>query len=300
MKNEYSHLNLETRKIILESDAVRIAAIQSGAWFDYPRAKQILDELERLLHHPPITRMPNLLIVGPSNNGKSSILDHFQHKHMPDMNPEGNATIVPVVMVEAPSRPDVNDFYGRILDKLFVPYRPSSKSADRCHQVKLMFQTLQVKILIIDEIQHLIAGSLGKQRDFRNAIKSLGNETKVCIVAAGVEEAYSAFNTDPQLSNRFMPAPLLRWGKGREQELLSVLKSIERRTPLKRPSVIYENILAKKILVLSEGTLGDICDLIKLAAEYAIKCGEERITLDLLDKLSWVPPSKRKASAAWF
>lgn len=297
MKNEYSHLNLAAKEVILKSDEVRIAAIQSGSWIDYPRSKQILDELERLLNHPPVTRMPNLLIVGPSNNGKSSILDHFQRKHMPDMNPEGNATIVPVVMVEAPSRPDVNDFYGRILDKLFVPYRPSSKSADRCHQVKMMFQTLQVKILIIDEIQHLIAGSLGKQRDFRNAIKSLGNETKVCIVAAGVEEAYNAFNTDPQLSNRFMPAPLLRWGWN--PELLSVLKSIERRIPLKRPSQLYENKLAKQILILSEGTLGDICDLIKMAAEYAIKHGDEQITLELLDKLSWVPPSKRKACAAW-
>jgi hypothetical protein len=28
--------------------------------------------------------------------------------------------------------------------------------------------------------------------DFRNALKSLGNETKVVIVAAGIEDAYNA------------------------------------------------------------------------------------------------------------
>jgi hypothetical protein len=44
----------------------------------------------------------------------------------------------------------------------------------------------------------------------------------------------------------------------------------------------------------AESSLGDICDLVKEAGVKAIRTGEERITLALLDELKWVAPSKRK------
>lgn len=292
----YPHLSTKGLELVEATNDVRISAIQAGAWIAYPRAKEIMARMERLFRYPRTTRMPNMLVVGPSNNGKSTILERFVAQHPPDTNPEGNATIVPVVMVEAPSRPDVNEFYARILSKLFVPYRSSANTAERCHQVKQLFETLKVKLLIIDEIQHLIAGSTTKQRDFRNAIKSLGNETKVSIVAAGVEEAFNAFSSDPQLSNRFVPAPLPRWQI--DTDFGSVLRTLEGRMPLRKPSALHDTAMAHKIMQLAEGTLGDTCDLLKIAAERAIQDGEERITLKLLEALPWVPPSKRKGSIA--
>ncbi|WP_410500192.1 TniB family NTP-binding protein [Chitinibacter sp. S2-10] len=295
-KPDYSHLGKKAKELITGSAQERIIAVQSGSWISYPRAVEILDKLERLLNYPEVTRMPNMLIVGPSNNGKSSILEQFQHRHLPDLNPDGDAAVAPVVTVESPSHPDVSDFYGRILDKLFIAYPPRATPAERCRQVKHIFETLQVKVLLIDEIHHLIAGSLSKQRDFRNAIKSLGNECKISIVAAGIEESYNAFNTDPQLSNRFVPETLPRWRL--DTTFGSILMTLEQRMPLKLASNLYDTAMAQKILWLSEGTLGDTCDLLKLAAEHAITNGDERITSKLLDSLPWVPPSMRKANPA--
>lgn len=292
MTDHYSHLGAKAKALIAEPNDVRIMAIQQGAWIKYPRATEILERMERLLKYPRVTRMPNMLIVGSTNNGKSSIVEHFAQQHLPDMNPEGDAAIAPVVLIEAPPTPDVSDFYGRILEELFAPFRPNAKVADLYRQVKLLFVALHVKMLIVDEIQHLIAGSLAKQRDFRNALKSLGNETGISIVASGIEEAFNAFNTDPQLSNRFVPELLPKWRM--DNTYGSLLMTLERRMPLKLPSKLPEPDLAQKILWMSEGTLGDICDLVKLAAEQAIIDGSEKITDKLLDALPWVPPSKRK------
>lgn len=292
MTDSYAHLGADAKAVMDKPDGMRILSIQQGSWISYPRAKEILSRLDRLLNYPRTTRMANMLIVGPSNNGKSSIIKHFAGEHLPNPNPDGDAAIAPVILVEAPPTPDVSDFYGRILDELFAPYKPNSKAADRYHQIKVLFDSLQVKILIVDEIHHLIAGSLAKQRDFRNAIKSLGNETGVSIVAAGIEEAFNAFNTDPQLSNRFTPEVLPKWKL--DNTYGSMLMTLEKRLPLKVPSNLVEPNLAQKILWLSEGTLGDISDLVKLAAEHAIISGVEQVSEKLIDALPWVPPSKRK------
>jgi hypothetical protein len=44
----------------------------------------------------------------------------------------------------------------------------------------------------------------------------------------------------------------------------------------------------------SEGTLGDMCDLVKELAVDAIRTKSERITLGRINALRWIPPSKRK------
>ncbi len=65
-----SHLNESTLKLLALSDAERIERIRSPRWIGYPRAKEILAKLEDLLIHPKSHRMPNLLIIGDTNNGK--------------------------------------------------------------------------------------------------------------------------------------------------------------------------------------------------------------------------------------
>lgn len=233
-----------------------------------------------------------MLLVAPSFNGKTSILERFLSLHQPDLDPAGEVTICPVVMVESPPNPDISSFYSRILDALMAPYKTTASAQEKNSQIKLLFKTMDVKMLIVDEIHHLIAGSLNKQKDFRNALKSLGNETKVVIVAAGIEDAYNAFNTDPQMSSRFMPEELPLWRA--DQQFGSLLATLELRTPLRKPSNLKDPAKMLEMHTRSEGTLGDMCDLFKELAVDAIRSQAEEITLDRIRTLQWVPPSKRK------
>jgi AAA+ superfamily predicted ATPase len=149
---------------------------------------------------------------------------------------------------------------------------------------------------MIDEIQHIIAGGQAKQREFRNSLKSLGNELQISIICAGVEEAFNAFNTDPQLSNRFEPEFLPKWNIN--DEYGDLLESFERRLPLKKPSNPRgDPTIAQKVLWMSEGILGETHEVLKRAAILAIKEKAEQVTLKLIEKIRWTLPSKRKVAA---
>jgi hypothetical protein len=288
----YPHLNEATAALVDRADDERIYAIREGIWLGYKDAKRILARMDELLNYPRITRMPNMLLVAPSFNGKTSILRRFMSLHQPDLDAADEVTICPVVMVEAPPKPDISDFYTRILDALMAPYKPTASVQEKYSQIKQLFRQMEVKMLIVDEIHHLIAGSLNRQQEFRNALKSLGNETMVTIVAAGIEDAYNAFNTDPQMSSRFMPEELPLWKAN--NEFGSLLATLELRMPMKQPSNLKDPATMLAIHTRSEGTLGDICDLVKELAVDAIRSKAERITLDRINTLKWVPPSRRK------
>lgn len=65
-----SHLNKETQQIASLKDNVRINKILAEKWIGYTGAREILQEMEYLLLHPKTHRMPNMLLVAPTNNGK--------------------------------------------------------------------------------------------------------------------------------------------------------------------------------------------------------------------------------------
>jgi len=288
----YSHLSASGQRQVLLSDKDRIFAIREGVWIPYPRAKEILSQMEDLFDYPRIDRMPHMLIVGVSNNGKTKILRKFESKHMPDPNPDGDYSIIPVLFVSAPKKPDINNFYDRILEAVWQPYSIRASDSEKEREVVKVLRNIQLKTLLIDEIQHIMAGGQVKQNEFRNGLKLLGNELQISIFAAGVEDAFNAFNTDPQLSNRFEPAFLPKWSMNNEYG--DLLASYEFNIPLKKPSNLRDPAIAQKILWMSEGILGEIHEILKRAAIAAIKDKSEQITLSIIERIRWIAPSKRK------
>lgn len=287
-----AHLDEKAQQKLLLTDSERIQTIRVGTWVGIEQVKDVVDRLEDMLSMPEVTRPPCMLVVGPAFSGKTSIAEHFVAMHPPDLNPDNETTVAPVVMIDAPPKPDLSDFYSRILDRLMAAYKPTASSHEKYAQVKRLFRELGVKMLIIDEIHHLIAGSLNRQREFRNSIKSLSNETKVSLVVLGIEEARTAIYSDEQFSSRFIPYELPMWSNDRAFNRL--LRTMERRTPLRKPSNLGTPDMANAIFAKSECNLGDIFDLVKEASVKAIRDGTECITRELLESMKWVPPSKRK------
>src|SRR5918912_1003967 len=127
MSDEYTHLNERAKEALKLSTQERIAYIRQERWIGYTRAKEILDQLEDLLTHPKKHRMPNLLLYGDTNNGKTMIVNRFLQLHPAHDNAEGDAAIIPVLIIQCPPVPDENRFYNAILDKLFAPYKSSDR-----------------------------------------------------------------------------------------------------------------------------------------------------------------------------
>lgn len=292
MSQVYSHLNEDVIQYLNLADEDRIAKIRSPRWIGYPQSLKILAKLNDLLTYPKSYRMPNLLLFGDTNNGKTMLARRFFQMHPPNDNPEGDAAVVPVLYVQAPPVPDEGRFYNAILEKLFAPFRPSDTIKKKEFQAVKLMRYVGLKILIIDEIHQILAGNLNKQRAFLNVIKYLGNELQVPIVGVGTKEAFRALQTDMQLSNRFEPAHLPRWEY--DDHLRRLLISFERMLPLQEASQLHKSKLASQIFDMSEGYIGEISRVVTDAAVHAVRTGQERITNDVLSGLDWCPPSGRR------
>ncbi len=288
------HLGEQAREVLSLSDDQRILRIKGDRWIGYERAKQIVQKLEDLIDHPKVSRHPNLLILGPSNNGKTMIANRFIKMHPASDNANGNGIVVPVLMVRV-TAPDENRFYNAILDKVFAPYKPGDHVSKKQSQVMNTLRRIGLRMLMIDDIQDILAGHLEKQRQLLNVLRFMGNELSLSIVATGTKDAVRALQSDVQLANRFEPAPLPKWQL--DADYLRLLASFERMLPLRHPSNLIETSLATKILSMSEGLIGEVASVLRKAAIYGIQSKSERIDAAGLAAIGWTSPSDRRRVA---
>lgn len=289
------HLHAAARGVLDLPAAERIEHLRRPRWIGYPRAKHLLDKLDDLLTHPKTHRMPNLLIIGDTNAGKTMLANRFVQLHPADDNPNGDAAIVEVLAIQAPPGPDEGRFYNAILEALFAPYNPRERVAQKQVQVLRILKGVGLRMLIIDEVHNVLTGPVNKQRQFLNVLKYLGNDLQIPLVGLGTKEALRAIQADPQLANRFEPAALPPWQLNQEFQML--LASFEQVLPLRKASRLADEQMARKLLTLSEGSLGELSVLLTSAAVYAVQSGTERIDEKVLTAIDWTLPSERRRRA---
>src|SRR6202035_492111 len=128
----------------------RISRLRRSPWIGYTRAQAILERLEHLLEHPGSHRMPNLLLVGDTNNGKTMLIRRFVELH--PVKPADLGSTRRVLLIQAPPVPDERRLYFAILDALHAPYSPSGLTAAKMMQVITVLRKVGVRMLVIDEI----------------------------------------------------------------------------------------------------------------------------------------------------
>ena len=297
MSLDYSHLHASIRPLAEENNESRIRRIRTDRWITYGRAEAALAAMDDLLSFPKRTRMPNLLLVGPTNNGKTMIVEKFRRSHPPieaRATAEGAAN-VPVLKVQMPAGPDEPRFFAAILNELGFPHRYVDRLSKRQDAAVRMLRETGVRILVIDEVHNLLSGSRVQQRRLLNLLRWLGNELQIPLVAVGTVEALHAVQSDDQLANRFEPMGLPPWRHGEEyRQLLSTLEAV---LPLRRPSQLAEPMLAEKILAAAEGILGEVVSIITRAAVHAVMTGTEAITAKLIDETGFISPTQRRRVA---
>ncbi|MBH5384987.1 TniB family NTP-binding protein [Bradyrhizobium sp. CNPSo 4019] len=297
MSDEHLHLHPSTRRFADEDAQSRIRRIRTDRWIGYARAEAVLAALEDLLSFPRRTRMPNLLLVGPTNNGKTMIVEMFRRAH-PGTAAEGNddgMALLPVVKVQMPSGPDEGRFFGAILDALGMPFSPRDRIAAKQDTAVRVMRAAGTRMLVIDELHNVLSGSAMQQRRLLNLLRWLGNELQIPLVGVGTAEALRAIRSDDQLVNRFQPYPLPLWSDDEEyRRLLSTLEAV---LPLRKPSHLADTALAARILSASEGVLGEMIAIIIRAAVRAVDTGAEAISARVIEDTGFIRPSERRRVA---
>lgn len=286
----YTHIHENFRHIATLPDNERIEFIDQPRWIGYPNANAIIDLMQSLMNKPKQPRMSNLLIVGESNNGKTTILTQF-HKNYgePYVSDEVNV-VVPIVFIQAPPTPNEKDLYISIIERFALPYRSSDSTAKLRYQVVHACRTCHVRILIIDEIHSLLTGTARQQRTIMNTIKFLCNELQIPIVLAGTNDAVRVLHTDPQHASRFDVAELPIWNNA--ADFRRIVGSFERVLPLKNPSNLTQPEKLNLIHTISDGRIGNVKRLLNECAIEAIKNRQEEITLDMIKDKSWLRPTR--------
>jgi type II secretory pathway predicted ATPase ExeA len=294
----YPHLLPPIQALADAPSEVRIRRIRTDRWIGYARAEAALSALEDMLSFPKRSRMPNLLLVGPSNNGKTMIVEKFRREHLPgsEESPRDGAIRVPVLKVQMPPAPDERRFFSAILDGLGAPDRMNDRLATKQDMAVRMMRATGVRMLIIDEVHNLLSGARDQQRRFLNLLRWLGNELQIPLVAVGTAEGLRAIQSDEQLANRFTPFGLPPWqGDAEFSRLINTLEAV---IPLKEPSGLSEPLIAQKLLAASEGILGEVVTIVTRAAVAAIESGKEMIRPEALDGMGFMPPSERRRAVA--
>ena len=242
--------------------------------------------------HPKRQRMPNLLLIGPTNNGKSMIIEKFRRTHLSEKSNHYQPEEMPIVVVQMPSDPKIPRFYSMLLYAMNVRLISRARISDLETKVLQALERLKLKLLIIDEVHNLLAGNAVAQREFLNLIRFLGNQLKIPIVCVGTKDAYYAVRSDSQLENRFEPFTLPVWQD--DEELTSLLTSITSAFPLRKASILTNPDLMRFILDKSEGTIGEMMTLLSKAAVLAIESSEEMINKKILAKIDYQSPTERQ------
>jgi hypothetical protein len=296
-KEHLQRLPDKIRELVLEKeDKERLKFLERPTFIKHTKYQKLVKKLDELLYSPRTHRVRSLLLVGNSNNGKTEmVLRYAKSKKRMDKNYE--FYINPVMYIQSPNRASIHELFDAIFMELAVPYSKSESLVERQEKIKYYFEKFEIDMLIIDEIQNGLIGSINKQKEFMSGIKNLSNILKKPIVLVGVPKGVNLVYNDHQLKSRFVPTKIKNWEFN--DDYFSLLYAIELTLPLKKPSLIYEDIkLAKNILELSDGLIGDIITIIYLLAKYAIENGDEKIKREMLKKINYIPAWEREGTYA--
>ena len=275
-------------------DETRIAYIRRDRFVLHKRAEEVLTDLEMLYRMEDAVRPQGRLVVGRSLMGKSTIFDEFLRNHRASDNPEGDSAIVPVLLVQYPEAAS-EGIYPEILAKLNARLPANAQPRVQRKAAVELLRSVDIRVLLIDELHNVLEGSANAQRKGLNSIKYLMNELRRPVVCAGTVEVLNAIKSDPQMYSRLKRLPLARFNDDADfQELLA---GFELLLPLRKASGLADETLSTQIFQITMGVVGEVADLLNNAAIYAIEEGIECITEEVIKAVTGQRPTDEEIAA---
>jgi Cdc6-like AAA superfamily ATPase len=286
MAQTLSHLCTATRVEAMLDHRTRMRSLQRDRWIDYPRATEALQRLERLLNAPERERMPCMAMHGDSNIGKTLIVSKLRREHPSTFDELKGVERRQIVAMQMPATPDQHRFYAALLFELGAPHSATASLTTLERLARDLLRRIAPRMLIVDEVHHLLAGGHREQRASLNLLKYLANDLKFSVVVVGTTDALLALETDAQMRSRFTPFEIPRWRES--DEFRRLLSAFERVLPLRRASNLAQRAVVEFLLAASGGLTGEISRLLNEAAELAIGDASERITMKHLEHVGQV------------
>jgi chloramphenicol 3-O-phosphotransferase len=288
---DHAHLHPSARSALELGISERKAFVNGKRWYGYPRALEALAVLERLYTQAPSSRTKNLALTGESNNGKTSILNAFLETKGAPFKSHGD---LPILSVFSPTEADERRLWTTLLVALGGIFEVREHVESLFQRLVHLLAGRRVRMIMIDEFHDAFHGSSTRQRQLLACIKRLSNVAKIPVVLCGTRVLGGILHLDPQLSNRFPRFDLPTWSL--DPAFQTLLETVEAGLPFAKPSGLWSPAMATVIHEWSGGYVGEVMDLVALAANVALDEGADQLRLAHFQGLEWLPPRERLGS----
>lgn len=260
--------------LLSAAKAERIQAIRRGAWIPYPRAKSALAQLRYVLEQPRSARMTGLTLSGPTNNGKTTIIREFIATHRV-AKADPSAERPEFLYVETPPVPNISLLYSQILRSVGDLKADKGTTSQKLARVLHLMPSLNLRMLFLDEIHNVLAGSAKQSEAFLNTLKYLSNQLQLPIVLIGTEAALNVVRTDPQVLSRYPAFTLSPWAH--DEQFSRLIGAILSTLPLRKSTRLSATTVSH-LHGRSQGALGATVQILQRAAVWAVENDVEEIT----------------------
>jgi type II secretory pathway predicted ATPase ExeA len=253
-----AHLPPDVRPVAELDAEARIAHIRSDRWIQHSAAQRLLGYLQEAFEQPPRERMENLLLLGESGMGKTMLIRKFERQNAAIFDEVAGVQRRPVVVMLMPPQPTEQEFFHLLLEAIGAPSGEYwMRTAQLRNSAFRLLREVGARVLVIDEINSVLAGTPRQQRLFLQLLRFLSNDLRMALVGVGVPEARHALLSDAQLRSRFTDIELPPWVPG--DDLRDFVNRLVWSLPLRQPSPVDSAKLRGLLAERSGGVTLGIC-----------------------------------------
>ena len=125
------------------------------------------------------------------------ILKKFIRSHPVSVTSQTGPSSIPIVLVQMPPEPDEKSFYLELLHAMNATSQFGHTTGQLRHVVRDLLSFSKTRMLMVDEVHSLLAGTYRQQRILPNTLRFLANALQIPMVCAGTAEAKRALFDRP-------------------------------------------------------------------------------------------------------
>lgn len=262
-------------------------------FIEYPVGSAVVRHILKRVENPYRPRPEGLTIISPPHNGKTFLLRRSQsllERKYPRS--EQGPVRIPTVYVKAPVKASRRKFFISLCETVRVP-APVRMPIDLvAHRAFKAMSDAGVRVIFIDELHHLVAGTQKDCETLLDDIKVLGDDLGIPMICAGTARAFQVISRDEQYLSRFPPVELPLWSL--DEQFVGLLRGLEERLGVASGALANQQV-GELIWTLSEGLLGRIVRIVNDAKANADQDGSPNIQIDHINRAGFIdlPWSKR-------
>ena len=288
MSHAYSHLTAEAVAALDLPLAARAARMLTDRFVTHERLQRIFDTVDLMVRRPTRVRADGLIISADPGCGKTMLCEAILRRYPAELATVQSPARLPVIVISMSEAREAKQLHIELLKALGYPH-PHRHTADRRRDlVRELAQAASLRLLVIDEIQDVLIGTLRQQQLALEAIKALMNRLRVAVIALGTADAVHAMGANVHLRARFEDETLPLWKA--DTYFAHFLEAYESALPLRERSRLSSLDTMRQLIKLSGGVLATIVERLGRAAALAIEHDEERITRGWIERAQWEVP----------